>query len=318
MPLNRADVELLDRNLQDLTETGLKRQGLKQNQQRIDQEHDKEVAEELMRQKMLEVETRRGNTEADKAKIEAQGKTKAWIQNPQGSKSEIEGPQSAIDAILKRPGYKQVDADPKERQKQNFVHVQVAPNVFSRVYYDNDEADKVLSDAAAAAKQFKAPAKPTPGVTSAVQTDTAAADLEQKAAELEAQANQIDTSQAQTGDPDAVTSLAPLTSKKAGLMSQASDFKSRAKALRSVIGPKPPTTWETQTIKRGGLPGLPPTVTRSIRGPAGSVAPALSAPPPAGAAANVVTDHKGQKWLYKGSSPDPTKDKDPNNWEAQP
>jgi len=89
--LSRADVELLDRNLQDLTDTGLKRQGLKIAQQRADQEHEAEVARELTNRRLLDAEERRGKAEDARLKTQAEGTSDVWLKGPKGGEVHYRG-----------------------------------------------------------------------------------------------------------------------------------------------------------------------------------------------------------------------------------
>lgn len=108
MSLSRADVELLDRNLQELTDTGLKRQGLKIAQQRADQEHEAEVARELNYRRMLEAEERRAKAAEAKDARDQEGETTVYLQGPKGGTFEYKGSRAGLQKWLDQ-GSKIVD-----------------------------------------------------------------------------------------------------------------------------------------------------------------------------------------------------------------
>lgn len=276
MALNRADVELLDRNLQELTETGLKRRGLNIAQQRADQEQQAEANQALLRQKILEAETRRTEIEQNKADLEKEGKSTVYLKGPNGGTVEYTGPKSGLQAWLDQ-GTQIVDK-PQDKPPAKFGRYEWTDPHGGKAVIDLNTQDDLANVQKLAQSSGIAPHQP-PSTASAVQLDTAATALENQAGDLENQAGQIDTSQ-DSGVPGETT---PAAAKKAALTSQASGLRERAKALRSAIGPKSPTVWETQTVTPQGI-GQPDKVTRSVRGPVGSLAPILSTPAPTGGA----------------------------------
>jgi hypothetical protein len=64
----------------------------------------------------------------------------------------------------------------------------------------------------------------------------------------------------------------------------------------------------TSTAQLAPAPDSAPALTAPVNPPPSRVSPAGNAP-------KVIKDAQGKSWVYKGSHPDPTQDRDENNWE---
>ncbi len=254
MPLNYADVELLNRSMENAGNAFATRRA-QQGQERRD------IANDLIRRKMLEVDQARSNATGEhEQRMETQFNTRAAQQDKQEMLKTVLGLNAG--GQLDEEGIKQVNdwitKDPD--LSKTGIHIKAPPQ--------------------------KAP--PQAGQNSVAQAlERAQAFRESGNTEY---ADMLENwARKQSTEYDTVSEEFPAEPGTPGTPAESHFFGADTPAI-------PPT------------PGTPKrTITRKV--PVG--APAA----PTNQAAKPVTDNKGVKWIYKGTNPDPTKDKDPKNWE---
>lgn len=259
MPLNYADVELLNRSMEGAGQAFAQRRA-QQNQEQRD------IANELFHRKMLDVNEARANATAEhEQRMETQFTTRAAQQDKQDMLKTVLNLNAG--GMLDDDGIKSVNAwiDGDPELSRTGIHIKAPP----------------------------AKAPPQVGQNSLAQA-LEQADKFEAAGKIE-EANILRKwARKQSEDYDTVTEKFPAVEAKEGSPAESHFFGADTPA----VPPTPGTPERTITRKiPAGSNGLPPKPTAAT------------------GAGKTITDNKGVKWIYRGSNPDPTKDKDPKNWE---
>lgn len=303
------DIENLNKSIAGVGETFAANRAEKDKRLQLQMEND-------IRQRQLDVETRRMQGEQDRNNLASEGHVDQWLQaNPDddgnpGQYSHYIGPPSGLKKFMDSSAQNGTDFKAVQAPTTKppiMVHAQHPDGTTVQVQI-RDLKDLESLHTQLKKQGFDQPKQP-PANYGPVAADKAAVTLEEQRDALLGQAGQLEQSKASGGpvgnDIDVHIGM---------LKAQADKLDQRVKFLRQ---PKTdPTQLQTvTTTEEEGLPGMPPktkTVT-SGKQRAGAGAPAATGQP----TGKPIKDRQGKTWLYKGSMADPTQDKNPKNWVAQ-
>lgn len=264
------------------------------------QQQNLNIQQEL-RERMLDAEMRRMTAEEGRQNLLGQGNINATLEGPDGGQVTYGGPASGYQGFINAAAAKGVTLKPVALPRATPFNITLNADDGPIVIHARNVQELQSSvDEIKKSHKIMPPEgpKPPPG-TPAMQDDKYATDLENQAGQIEQMIN------SGPGQFDQ------------GLQDQANAFRSRAQAIRSTVGKQLPPDEITDvfdpitgshrfTRKTFVEPGTPyqPAGTLGLPDPS---APTESPSP--------YTDKTGRKFRYKGALSDPSKDRNPANWE---
>jgi hypothetical protein len=264
--LTPFDVSNLNRSIEGIGQAFAERR-------REQEQHSRDVAQELLRQKMLETEQRRADVEKNAANIAAEGKTTTYLYpvDEDGEQADeptqsFTGPPSGLQNYIKLHADqgKTLVPGPEPQRKKAFSIKSSVPGADIEVFANDPDQ---LSSMVKQMQDMGGRAPTQHGASSQygpIMADQKASELEAQAEDLERQYNQLPEASPQ-GDV---------------LQAAAASLRSRAQNLRQ---PRMQMPWQTTTqdiFAPPAYPGAPPQKTGTVttRSPVGAT-PATPAGP---------------------------------------
>lgn len=246
--------------------------------------------EEDFRQKMLDAEMRRLQTEQGRQDLLQQGTVDAWLQGgDEGGVVHFQGPQNGLNTLMQQSEAKgkpltMMDQPPTAKPQYGVFRTSTPIGDLEFHLSSPDEVDTVAAMAKKMGGQARQPGQA--GVAAPIQQDTYAAGLENQADQLDSQADDWEAGQNSGPGQYDPTVQANIARNRM----QSSALRDRAKTVR--IGRQfDPSQYETQTTTTPTNPLDPnaPKVTTTRRLPVGAVAPLIPGAAPIATAPAATT-----------------------------